>query len=301
MSLQCIIFDQVKHIVESIDASPVSRRTDFFISAALRVNSSNSSISRSELLESLIEQWYNEHSQGTDLVNGLVSYPTGQDISEVYWRSLLLDNDSEQPGERVENLRKVYTELFLRWIKLKLFSDIKRPRIGWDSVIRASAISSVICLLSHKISGPIRLFRLKRAFAWIVLWPTTTFFSHVILVVSESLCRQHRLQQMAPELQDLIQTIDSRRYNSVESGVRGRQFIVTKRGYVGWASPDTFINDELCFFQGSRIPFAIRRKNRGAKDKRGCYRLHGDCYVHGLMNGGATNFPDLEMRKIQLI
>lgn len=231
----------------------------------------------------MLKQLDNEYSKCIDLVNGLTSYPTGQDISEVYWRSWLLDNDSREPGERVEIQSKAYTEFLARWIKLaKMLSDIRKPRLGWGSTARASTMSSVICLLLYKLSGPIGLSRITKVLAWIVLWPTTTVSAIVSFLISKFLFQQHRLQR---ECQDLLQNTDYLSIYRDKPTATSRQFIVTKKGYVGWASPYTFVNDELCFFRGSRIPFAIRRKNRGAKDKRECYRLHGDCYVHGLMNG----------------
>jgi hypothetical protein len=79
----------------------------------------------------------------------------------------------------------------------------------------------------------------------------------------------------------------------------GRIFIVTKNGHFGWAAPNIAIGDQLCFFQGGWIPFGVRKVIDG--EKKDCYTFRGDCYVHGLMKGGATNFPDLEMRTIELV
>ncbi|KAJ9642859.1 hypothetical protein H2199_004380 [Coniosporium tulheliwenetii] len=55
---------------------------------------------------------------------------------------------------------------------------------------------------------------------------------------------------------------------------------VTHNGYIGNAPHSTLPGDKICFFYGSRVPFVLREE--GAS-----YRIIGDCYIHGLMNGEA--------------
>ena len=48
---------------------------------------------------------------------------------------------------------------------------------------------------------------------------------------------------------------------------------------MGWAPLAAREGDAVCFFEGCEIPFVVRDcKNR--------WRLLGDCYVHGLVDGG---------------
>ena len=53
---------------------------------------------------------------------------------------------------------------------------------------------------------------------------------------------------------------------------------------MGWVPQETVTGDEICVFDGSKMPFVIRlvpsRKNN-------YYRLIGAAYMHGLMYGGA--------------
>lgn len=74
----------------------------------------------------------------------------------------------------------------------------------------------------------------------------------------------------------------------------GRRFCVTEAGYMGWVPLYAKVGDELCIFRGNLIPFALRKSGDG-------YRLHGECYLYGLMNGEAIELPHAEEIEIRLI
>lgn len=59
----------------------------------------------------------------------------------------------------------------------------------------------------------------------------------------------------------------------------GNNLCVSDRGYTGLVSDQAKPGDFICFIQGARVPFNLRRSlgNR--------YRLIGECYLHGLMKG----------------
>ncbi|EON66518.1 hypothetical protein W97_05763 [Coniosporium apollinis CBS 100218] len=60
----------------------------------------------------------------------------------------------------------------------------------------------------------------------------------------------------------------------------GEQFCVTQNGYMGNAPRSTLPGDKICVLYGARVPFVLREE--GAS-----YRIIGDCYIHGLMDGEA--------------
>lgn len=63
---------------------------------------------------------------------------------------------------------------------------------------------------------------------------------------------------------------------------------------MGWVPLSTQLDNELCIFRGFRILFAIRKSDNG-------YRLLGECYLHGLMNGEAIRLPHAEETEIRLV
>lgn len=72
----------------------------------------------------------------------------------------------------------------------------------------------------------------------------------------------------------------------------GRSFCISQDGYVAWVAPEAQPGDEICVFEGSHIPFVVRRVD-GGPEGRNNYRLIGDCYVHGRMKQAGEGFPEI--------
>lgn len=81
---------------------------------------------------------------------------------------------------------------------------------------------------------------------------------------------------------------------------RHRRIIVTQKGYLGLGPMTTRPGDEVHIISGGRIPFVLRRSpdKRPTYSKRPedatmadpvTYRLQGDAFVYGLMNGEALS------------
>jgi hypothetical protein len=65
-----------------------------------------------------------------------------------------------------------------------------------------------------------------------------------------------------------------------------RRICITDRGYIGMAPHLAEQGDLLCFIFGSQVPFLLRHVE-DSKEMR--YRLVGECYIHGMMDGEAFN------------
>lgn len=61
----------------------------------------------------------------------------------------------------------------------------------------------------------------------------------------------------------------------------GWRFFVTQGDFVGLGPPSAAPGDLVYFFDGASVPFLLRRSDSRA----GAYRLVGECYVYGMMNG----------------
>ncbi|KAI0968672.1 heterokaryon incompatibility protein-domain-containing protein [Xylaria arbuscula] len=77
------------------------------------------------------------------------------------------------------------------------------------------------------------------------------------------------------------------RAQHIESGIayfsQGRRFTGTDGGLIGWVPEETIKGDEIVILYGSRVPIVVRGNGEGK------YRLIGECYIHGLMDGQAIN------------
>jgi hypothetical protein len=73
-----------------------------------------------------------------------------------------------------------------------------------------------------------------------------------------------------------------------------RRFFETERGLFGWAMDGVQEGDELCVFYGGKYPFVISSVEDGK------YRIVGDCYIHGFMDGEALS-EDFEEKELLII
>ncbi|KAH9209089.1 hypothetical protein DL95DRAFT_245811, partial [Leptodontidium sp. 2 PMI_412] len=61
------------------------------------------------------------------------------------------------------------------------------------------------------------------------------------------------------------------------------RFCVTEKKYIGMAPKDALLGDVVCIVYGSNVPFVLRPSGIGGNTNR--YRLVGECYIHGIMDG----------------
>jgi hypothetical protein len=78
-----------------------------------------------------------------------------------------------------------------------------------------------------------------------------------------------------------------------------RKFCTTKRGFMALVPPETKQNDIVFVPLGAQAPFVIRYHGDGENADTGKYRpvykLVGECYVHGMMNGEMmSEHPEIE-------
>jgi hypothetical protein len=77
-------------------------------------------------------------------------------------------------------------------------------------------------------------------------------------------------------------------FEEAEGRVRGsRSFFVSRLGRIGWVPFRTRAGDQICVFQGMRIPLVVRP--HGYR-----WEIIGACYVHGLMDGEIWNLSGLQ-------
>jgi len=70
----------------------------------------------------------------------------------------------------------------------------------------------------------------------------------------------------------------------------------TRGGYVGLAPTSAKVDDHICVLSGANVLFAIR----DSIERPGMFWMIGGCYMHGMMNGEAFNFPHWQERELKL-
>jgi Heterokaryon incompatibility protein (HET) len=89
-----------------------------------------------------------------------------------------------------------------------------------------------------------------------------------------------------------LQLSHSRLERYVDRYIQGRHLFVTMNGIHGLASPDMREGDELYSLSGIKLPFILRRVNRGAGAK--FFRGIGGANVSGIMMGELNQIDDLK-------
>jgi hypothetical protein len=80
-----------------------------------------------------------------------------------------------------------------------------------------------------------------------------------------------------------------------EQSYDSKKLCLTNQGYLGQVPHSTQIGDKVCIFLGSAVPHVIRPVEGG------CYRLLGTAYIHGIMQGGAMEGDNIEIRELKLV
>jgi hypothetical protein len=77
-------------------------------------------------------------------------------------------------------------------------------------------------------------------------------------------------------------------YNTVLRHCMGRNLCVTTEGYLGNVPNGSLKGDKICILFGSAVPFVLR------ECERGFFKLIGECYIHGIMDGEVMRKRDIE-------
>jgi len=102
-------------------------------------------------------------------------------------------------------------------------------------------------------------------------------------------------------------------HHALKTATASRRFFLTKSGYMGIGPRTTVVGDKVHVFKGGNVPFIVRKDGLVIADGDGnvsdpsitsvgdSFRLVGDCFVYGLMDGEAFTQASRHAAKIHLI
>lgn len=80
--------------------------------------------------------------------------------------------------------------------------------------------------------------------------------------------------------------------------MQGRVLVMSERGWMGIAPEDVQAGDLIVVLIGVRTPFVLRPSGVAGEES---YRVVGDCYVDGFMEGEAFRVPSLQRREFMIV
>jgi hypothetical protein len=97
--------------------------------------------------------------------------------------------------------------------------------------------------------------------------------------VYESVHRYHRASHSTMEVRkfEIARKYTPRMFRVIN----GRNFFITKRGYMGVGPRSTWRGDKVAVFCGGKTAYVLR----GSGDGKDVFQFLGEAYVHGMMNG----------------
>jgi hypothetical protein len=81
----------------------------------------------------------------------------------------------------------------------------------------------------------------------------------------------------------------------LEGTVHGWRFVTTERGFVGVVPRIAQVGDIVTIINGARVPFLTRK----SKTITGAYLHVGECYIHGITNGGGLSLEGVVEKEIR--
>ena len=242
--------------------------------------------------------WMFEMQRITD---ELETYPTGKPINEIFWRSSIHDNDHKMETKRISQAVEAERELGNRTLEIWLINIMElhsrfrfgksiisktRERLRW-ALMPLHLSLGVLAAYKFFKSGRFSSSSLKTAGLCALGIAGHRIIPHIGALGIWAL-RTHFLGCKYQALMKAIQlrAAENAFFRELAEVNGGRNYCITKKGYVAWIPKEAEVGDEVCMLDGSRLPFLLRWK-AGRENEEGepGYELLGDVYLHGLMTG----------------
>ena len=199
---------------------------------------------------------------------------SGESLYDAFWRTLCCNRSAEQPKQPPtddSSYRAWRLLLALHEERLNVETNVRRTLMIRKNisyfVTAAIGIGLTYRLRRHKFL----LAAIPLPFPWL-----TRYVGSVWDAALQILIRKLRTNYMQHSTQVQIEQRDFEHNHSQLT--QGRQFALTQRGRMGWVPVAARIGDDVGLFAGCRVPFVLRPVEKG-------YKLVGDAYVHGVMDG----------------
>lgn len=108
---------------------------------------------------------------------------------------------------------------------------------------------------------------------------------------SKTQLRKYQGDEKRDDSHNVPEPKDEEYYRCRVVNLAERRFGITRNGDMGLFPIPTVIGDEICIFQGGKAPFVVRKQGSA-------YILIGDAYVHGLMQGEASDERGIHFESI---
>ncbi|KAG6005387.1 hypothetical protein E4U54_000357 [Claviceps lovelessii] len=228
-------------------------------------------------------------------------YPTGESTVEAVWRTLIgnrtLHGERAPPefATQYESIKKndnilLFKACLILMIALLVASPIFVLAIRLlPIVVHAGMVAGLNWTQNVRLGPSIIFLLLLPVFRWLYIWVLVPLLLVLAWYLSARLYPSETLDivaQMGCTTAVSTSTLpaDCAHFaSSMGMTVNRHALCVTQERLIGLMPLLTRDGDMVVIFHGCDVPYVIRP----AQEEQGCYRLVGEAYVHGVMNGEA--------------
>ena len=218
-----------------------------------------------------------------------VIYHTGQDRAEVLWRTLIADQAQDRYPAPASMAGAFYEHMLMHHSMVVLKSETADHESKLDRLGPLDQLAASSTVAAETIPSLSRILERRDVYASIqVLYDLQDSNNGL------SPDQEHHLQQALQEVLALESKAlpFSRQLGTIFASKR---LITTNRGYVGAVPTSTKSGDLVFVLPGARVPFILRARSDGN------FKLVGEAYVHGIMQGEAFDSQSLAAREVILV
>ncbi len=220
-------------------------------------------------------------------------YPTGEDVINAFWRTLIADNVPTATGPAPEYWRRHFMGYCMQAaVELKLEGVLRK--LNQEGLCPPPADTDITSILSKHFDGSEGdhkniLLMITTEKATFPLWPM------LMKNWVPGLYNVFTLGLLGRVARSEYQITNGSRYGSaLKHWSYYRRFFVTRDGYFGLAPLSVEKGDSIFILRGGRVPFLLRKISETE------YRIIGECYVHGIMHGEALAREGFAWERIQI-
>ena len=213
--------------------------------------------------------------------------PAGQDRAEVFWRTLIADQAQEQYPAPLETANAFYEHMLMHNAMVLLNTESREEalkalqplcQLATSTSESSRQIPSLPKILQRSTDyAAIRALREQEQSESGI---TESQIEYGNTILKSTLAKESKALPFSRALSSLFSS---------------KRLVKTSKGYVGTAPQSTRQGDEIYLLKGGRVPFVLRRVSAHA------FRLIGDTYVHGIMQGEAFDCGMPAAREVVII
>ena len=215
-------------------------------------------------------------------------YPTGQDRAEVLWRTLIADQAQGECPAPHSTGAAFFEHMLMHNSMAMLNSEKAHQSKGLEGFAPLARLAASTAEAAKVIPSGGQILQRRNIYA------------EIQALTQKRNGRNGLSPEQEEHLQKRVRDVLSEEAKAVPFARQlatlfvSKRIVTTRAGFIGAVPTSSRIGDAVFVLPGARVPFILRKRDDGT------YRLLGECYVHGIMQGEAFDHKAMVAEEIAL-